>query len=228
MVRLINSCIYKIVSPSNKVYIGQTVNYVQRFNSYKRLKLNGQRKLLNSFIKYGVENHKFIILTECEPNELNSLEKHYSELYDSLGYNGLNIRECGGSKGKLSSETKQLISKSLKGNIVSDETRLKISKKLKGNVPYNKGKKGIQSAWNKGIKQDESVKIKLSKLYSGKFGKDCLSSKKIGQYDLDGVIIHQWYGAKEIERKMGYKCSVINRAARGERKTAYGFVWKYE
>jgi len=48
---------------------------------------------------------------------------------------------------KVSAETKRKISATLKGRPLSDETR----QKMKGRTPWNKGKKGVQVAWNKGL-----------------------------------------------------------------------------
>ena len=53
--------IYKITSPSGKVYVGQSVNIERRLKEYKILKCKKQVKLYNSFIKYGFENHKIEI-----------------------------------------------------------------------------------------------------------------------------------------------------------------------
>ena len=56
----------------------------------------------------------------------------------------------------------------------SPETRLKLSIANKGKSPPNKGKKGLQVAWNKGIPQSEETKKKLSvsvkKYYENKKG----------------------------------------------------------
>ena len=54
-----------------------------------------------------------------------------------------------------SEDTRKKLSESLKGKIISAETRRKLSESLKGQVPWNKGKKGLQVAWNKGIHQKE-------------------------------------------------------------------------
>lgn len=55
--------IYKITSPTNKVYIGQSININRRFKEYLNiLKSKGQTKLYHSFNKYKIENHTFEIL----------------------------------------------------------------------------------------------------------------------------------------------------------------------
>jgi group I intron endonuclease len=220
--------IYKILSPSGKVYIGQSVNINKRWRTYLNGHIKNQRKLKNSFDKYGVDNHIFEVLCECSNDNLNELEVYYSELYNSTSSNGLNIRQCGGAKSKLSEETKRLISSSNMGRIVTSDCKRKISEKLKGNVPWNKGVKTGQSSWNKGLKLSEETKSKLSKLYKGKFGNDSKSAKIIIQYDLSGNFIKRWSGAREVERHTGFKCAVINRCSRGERATAYNFKWMYE
>jgi group I intron endonuclease len=82
--------IYKIESPSNKIYVGSSVNIEQRFRKYKSLNCKSQTRLYNSFIKHGVENHKFSIITECKREDLYQYENLYSNYYDVLGFNGLN------------------------------------------------------------------------------------------------------------------------------------------
>ena len=57
--------IYKITSPSGRVYIGQSVNIEKRFLSYsKLLRCKTQIKLFRSFLKYGVINHIFETIEE--------------------------------------------------------------------------------------------------------------------------------------------------------------------
>lgn len=46
---------------------------------------------------------------------------------------------------------RKTLSKALHGHIVSDSTREKIGIANKGKEPWNKGKKGLQTAWNKGM-----------------------------------------------------------------------------
>jgi len=53
------------------------------------------------------------------------------------------------------------------------------------------------------------------------------TSKSIGQYTLDGKLIKVWQSASEAGRQLGFSQGSISDVARGKRKTAYGYVWKY-
>lgn len=108
--------IYKITSPSGKIYIGQSIDIERRRKRYKKLDCKGQPKLYRSFNKYGVDAHKFEIITTCDIEELDELERYYQEIYNCID-NGLNC---------LYTETKE------KPRIISEETLIKLSKATKG------------------------------------------------------------------------------------------------
>ena len=110
--------IYKITSPSGKIYIGSSVNIENRIKYYKSLNCKGQIKLFNSLTKYGWVKHFFEVLIECELSELYKYERHYGDLYDVLGKNGLNLilPKVGENKIGVSDETKKRMSISKKGN----------------------------------------------------------------------------------------------------------------
>jgi group I intron endonuclease len=74
--------IYKITSPTNKIYIGKSKNIYIRWQSYKSLNCKTQIKIYNSLKKHGVENHTFEIIHICLLNELNALEKYYINYFD--------------------------------------------------------------------------------------------------------------------------------------------------
>jgi group I intron endonuclease len=113
--------IYKITSPSNRVYIGQSINIKKRFTDYKYLKIN-QTKIFYSINKYGYENHKFEVIEECPIYSLNERERYWQDFYDVLN-NGLNCR---------------LTTTNDKSGLISEESRVKISKSRKGIVPNYK------------------------------------------------------------------------------------------
>lgn len=121
--------IYKIRNCINgKIYIGQSIDILGRFNDHKA---NVTKKfnyhLYKSFRKYGLENFEFIIFEKVDNILLlDSREQYWMDFYNS--YNpefGYNI--C-----KLATSTK--------GYKHTEETRKKISQKSKGRVSPNKGK----------------------------------------------------------------------------------------
>jgi len=124
--------IYKITSPSNRVYIGQSTSITTRFKYYKKLTCKGQVRLYESLKKHGVEKHIFEVIEECDIEFLNERERHWQELYNVISEKGLNCRLTKSSdrSGKLSDETKLKLSISAKN--ISKEVREKRSKNRKG------------------------------------------------------------------------------------------------
>lgn len=53
-------------------------------------------------------------------------------------------------------------------------------------------------------------------------------SKPVGQYTRDGELVKIWPSAIEVQRKTGFGQGYISKVANGNRKTAYGFIWKYK
>lgn len=101
--------IYKITSPSGRIYIGQSVDIDSRLAHYKRLDCKGQIKLFNSLKKYGVEKHTFEIIEECSVFELSNREGYWQDFYNSI-YSGLNCRRVS-TKDKSGYDSKETIEK---------------------------------------------------------------------------------------------------------------------
>lgn len=152
--------IYKITSPSGKVYIGQTINIKSRINDYKGFetlsnKTKNQSKLYNSLKKYGWDNHIFEIIDECiiglpikkcltvHDNKciINLREIYWIQEYDSFN-NGLNCKPGGGEfyRSPTEQETKEKISEAGKGRIFSQESKKSISNSLLKPIIRSDGK----------------------------------------------------------------------------------------
>jgi len=178
--------IYKITSPSKRVYIGQSINIEKRFMSYNGLRCKKQTILYNSFLKYGVEKHNFEILCECEASELNDKERFYQDLYSVVGFNGLNcsltkssdrngehseisklkmsVSSIGINKGaKRSNETKQKISFALKGKKHSPERNAKKSNVSRGKIVSELSKLKMSNS-QKGRVFTKETRLKWSKI----------------------------------------------------------------
>lgn len=76
-------------------------------------------------------------------------------------------------------------------------------------------------------KPSVDTKAKMSESHKGMFvNGPC--SKTIVQYSINGEFIKEWPSSMEIQRVLGYLNSNISRCCRGDRKTAYKFIWKYK
>ena len=117
--------VYKITNQKGQIYIGSSSNIKQRFHNHKAMKRN-QRKLHESFKKYGVENHKFEVIEECEVDDLLRLERYYGIMYNSTSEDNLNCA---------------LPSYKDLPAIISDSTKEKLSEGRLGDKHWNYGKK---------------------------------------------------------------------------------------
>jgi group I intron endonuclease len=128
--------IYKITSPSGKIYIGQSICIERRKKRYAKLACKGQIKIYNSLVKYGFSEHIFEVIEECSEEELNTRERYWQDFYDVLGENGLNLRLTltDDKPGKHSKETIEKIGNANRGKKRSAQTethRNNIGKSLK-------------------------------------------------------------------------------------------------
>jgi group I intron endonuclease len=217
--------IYKITSPSGRVYIGQSNDINRRWSQYKYGYKNSDSdtsKLFNSFRKYGFETHKFEVKEECDINELNNRERYWQEFYNVIE-DGLNCKfvETDETSGYLSEEIKNKISKANKGNpssmlgkTHSKETKKKMSKSAKNRKQTLFGFFG---------KHSEESKRKISE---AKKGKPAPNRKPVLQIDLDGNIIKEWNSVVEAQTELNI--GGIRNVVTGRAKTSGGFYWKYK
>lgn len=148
--------IYLIRNPKGRVYIGQSTDVYERWKAYRRFGCPHQTSLLASLRKYGAKKHKFELLCQCEKDELNDKEAYYVALFQSTDRRyGMNLKEGGGVRAKVSEETRERMSRANMGRNkgrkpspeavekmrqtklaqhvkVSDEMKKRISEKMKG------------------------------------------------------------------------------------------------
>ena len=192
---------------NNKKYVGITSQTTsQRWrgggSGYKNNKY-----FWNAIQKYGWDNFEhYVLFCGLDLQTASDIEQKLISEYKSnerlFGYNN----SVGGEKPALghtmkhTEETKRKMSLSQKGRRHSKASREKMSKAQQG-----------RKAWDKGC-----------------FGKDSPHVKLIYKTDLQGNILAKYYGANEVIRELGHgSASNIGECCRGERKTAYGYKWKY-
>ena len=147
----------------------------------------------------------------------------------------------------LSEETRKKISIINKGKKLSEETRKKLSEAAKGRKPSElcrmrqieavKGKKRSPEAIRKsaegrrGYKHTEETRKKISETAKGKHKGiyNTKISKPLFQINKNtNQIIREFPSLSQITRDLGYSIGNISQCCNGERKSAYGYIWKYK
>ncbi len=181
--------IYKIQSPTGKVYIGQSWDIHKRFSQHKYS--HSDTYVSRSIKKYGADNHSFQVVHElpkdCNQQVLTQYEQVYMDFHKVAGFIMLNNRDAG-STGKMSELTKEKMRISMKGRRISDNAKLLLSAHRKGkplseehkaklkasSIGKNKG--GIRSEVTRekmriartGIKASDATRLKQSNIKKGK------------------------------------------------------------
>ncbi len=163
------SGVYVIINKINsKIYVGSTINFNKRWKQHiSALNLNRHDNsyLQKSWNKYGKINFEFKVIEEVEPEFLLEREQYYINLYNACdknsGYNLLPI--AGNMLGyKHTDESKEKISASHKGKILSADTKNKIGLGHTG-IKYKTNRKEKRV-----IKHSDETKLKMSEIRKGK------------------------------------------------------------
>ncbi len=215
--------IYKITSPSKKIYIGQSVNVEKRFKQYRRLDCKSQRKLHRSFLKHGVESHLFEIVCQCEVGELNEREMYYVDLHQSFNTShGLNLKSGGSANGRHSDETKAKIGAANRGKIRTEDAKKLNRERQKGEKSPRYGKKLSKDHANNiskslmGHKVSDDVRIRIS----------ICRRKPIDQYTLEFEFIKRHDSTLAAAAELNVNPLGISACLNGRSKKSHGFVWK--
>ena len=208
-------CIENIVN--NKKYIGQSCNIYNRFTNHKWCLKNDKHSneyLQNAWNNHGENNFKFYVIEICDDNKIDDCEKYYISLYkttnDIYGYN----LDSGGNLNKRHSDkTKEKMSNSAKGILLSEETKRKIS-------ISRKGKMCGADHFMYGRHLSEETKKKLSQAITGMFANE-------KHYEATKVICLNTGEVFNTMKQAGEKYNVnpfnISKCCKGQRLSAGKF-----
>lgn len=228
--------IYKITSPSGKVYIGQSIKIEKRWNDYKNFNnCDDQLKLYRSLKKHGWDNHKKDIIEECPLEQLNERETHWKIYYLSQVQGKwsevlfCDLYDEGG--GPRSEETKSKISKNHpRGKIIlqkdKDGSFIKEYHSA-GFAGRELGVSGISIANCAGGKQPTAYgyiwEYKVNPIPQP------LRTKPVIQYDLNMNQINEFPSSRKAEMYFSKsKSDNVGACCRGKQMTAYGYIWKFK
>lgn len=159
--------IYKITNPIGRIYIGKTWNFRKRLVShrYSVKKKSPHVILINSFRKYGFDEHIFEIIEECENEIMDEREMYWIKFFDSFnGDNPLGMNMTLGGDGQkgyygFDERRKQAMYNNLlgKGHPFTGKQHTEATKKLLSEIISKKNKEsgrkvpqwGAEKGWAK-------------------------------------------------------------------------------
>lgn len=224
--------IYKITSPTGRIYIGKTCNYTARRRQYSRVQLKRQDLIMNSIVKHGWGAHIMEAIdtfsgtaTESCSKEIFWIRSYMSNKCKYPEQNGLNMTDGGeGVLGiKRSEEYKQKCRDRNVGKKLTEEHKKNIGDSLRGRLGSNKGyrhtKEWKKSAsqrllgnqHNKGkIQSIETIQKRVAKLKGRKYGSDELLMAKQRAIKSLGIpiIVFNRMGVVVGEYKTQVECSL--------------------
>lgn len=248
--------IYKITSPSGRVYMGKSICLDNRLSSYKTLNCKSQPKLYNSLVKYGYDNHSLEVIDSFFGDNLfaNGKEMFWIRSYMSnsnkwvstYSYDkGLNLTD--GAEGmtgyKYSEESKRKMSIAgrgkpkykLRGRPMSEETKRKLSEKGKLRPSPNLGKKLSEERKRQIGVSKVGNKYMLGKSHSEETRKKIAETRAVRYgntpilvYDLNMDFIAEYPSKREAHRETGVARNVINNNLRGVTSQTPKLIFKYK
>lgn len=212
------SGVYRIVNLVNgKQYIGSSISLYDRKHihlNYLKNNNHTNKHLQFSYNKHGVDNFSFEVLETCDKEILLVREQYYIDTLNpqynirliaesNLGYKHT-VKACNKmSKSRklvtITEDWKSNISKSMMNHVVTLETANKISKTKKG----------------KRLHENSLKASRLSVI------------KPIIQYDKEMNIVNKFESITEASKKLKINKSNITSVCSNTRKTAGGFIFKY-
>lgn len=244
-----NWTIYKIVSPSGRVYVGVTCNYKRRMSDYRTVRFRSQPLLKNSFNKYGFEKHTISVVETVDGNinQALSLEMFWIRSYMSNNckwpeIGGLNLTNGGqGTIGyRFSEEKKRIISEHVKEHIRINgcyNLGKKISEVQKQQIREYNITNQTHIRLNNGHRSKERLqKMVATRKRNGTWGHSdstrqkistSQKSKKISQFTLGGEYLASFENGRDAHMKLGIPKSTIIAIANGASKKPRTFLFKY-
>jgi len=208
--KIVDWVIYKITSPTGRVYIGKTCNFSGRINNYRNHNNHKQKLLHSSFNKYDFSNHKIEIIDKFSSDdgyangkEMFWIKSHMSNKAKYPEQNGLNLTDGGeGVRGRRFFKVKR--------GPMSEQQKQKQRE-------FFKGKK-----YRLGIKHTPESKEKISLSKSKKYGKPII------QYDLNGGFIKEYPALRIAAKETGMDRRCIKEIAIGVIKTPKQYIFKFK
>lgn len=213
--------IYKYTGPSGKSYIGQTVQSLRDRAGHKGKLYAGCPHFYPAIKKYGFENFSVEVLGEYPVDQLNSKERYFIEVFNTLYPNGYNASPGGEVIPRESRPIYQYSvedGRLLRGWKSTTEAAKELG--LKTSISLNQCllgyiKTSMGYCWSYNLLEKYPVKERISN-----------EEKQIYMYDVNtNKLIKAFSSIGQAAAFVNGERSAIKKCCRGELKFAYGYKW---
>ena len=194
---------------NNKCYVGKTNSTLdKRFRQhyYESLKESrGSRPLYRAFQKYGIDNFTISLIETVSTESASKRESFWIDYHKTFGE---------GYNATLGGDGTSYVDRDL---VVETYAKLGSVQEVAWELDLDKGTVS-------NILKEQGVCITPSNdLVKERYG------KRIAKLDSEGVILMEFNSIREAAKSLGNenKQGGIIKACKGQRKTAFGFRWKY-
>lgn len=212
-----NGYIYIIKNDiNNKVYIGKTLlpTIEERFKEHLKESIRERSKnrpLYNAMNKYGIEHFYIELLEECDINILSQQEQYWINFYSSYskGYNATL-----GGEGTIRYNYQELVNAYLEGKLVTEIAQ--------------------EFECDTGTVRKALIHSNITNTRSNQYSKN---SKSLEMLNKNNEVLNtfqkiddaaQWIiDNNKTTGSLKSVAALIGRAAKKQRKTAYGYVWNF-
>ena len=210
--------IYKWTNKVNgKKYVGQTVNPWKRYLQHKRGERADSQMIDRAILKYGPENFDYTVLLTIHADTREELRG----LLDEAEIAGIRIEQSYYKTGKGYNMTLGGLTRGTYNH--SEETKQKISRVMKGKKLSETAKRNIAEG-HRGLKLTELHKTNLQKAHKA-------DMKHVRQFTVDGVLVAEYDSIKAAERTTGINRGGISACINGRQQRTTGrdgvsYTWK--
>lgn len=230
---------------NNKVYVGQTIDIDSRWMQHRsrlKSKTHENKHLQSAYDLYGKDAFEYILLEECNEEELDEKEIFYIQYYDSYnnGYNqDLGGKGCRGYKHtdeeilkmRYIQNPKAVLQLDMELNIINEWISCSHAGKTLGfsirSIKACCNRENRQKTiggyyWiykyeykNNTVDWDYYLNINESK------------PKRVSQFDLHMNLIKVWDSVYQSKVVGGYTASEVSAVCNHRKKTHKGYVWRF-
>lgn len=212
--------IYKISSPTKKIYVGKTYDLRKRINCHKHASKKDSNIILhNSIGKHGWENHVLEIIEEVDDSLLNEREMFWIEELKTYCYdnpNGMNMTK--GGDGQRTTWIHDI------------KRREKQSKRYSGKGNPFFGKRHTKEFIDKKSKEVSIYNKEIGKTipeWGAEKGRDIVR-RKVLCYSGSGDFIKEYISVTEASNELSLTASSISATCNLKRTNVGGYVFRYK